>query len=170
MDSLNPRARVAEILPGFTVISAFIAAYLQANTTQLERLINASGGVIAAVGFLILFIVSWIIGTFFDAVRNLLENCEIDWRFFFAGDMHKVDQLDKYYFAYYALGANFVIGISLFFIFQIIIRFDAGLGLQSTFQFSHLVNEALFILASVFLFDASSLRKEVVDLLNDDGK
>ena len=85
----------------------------------------------------LVLLVSWVVGTFYDAFRNLLEGLwdnlcnnkwEVNWDFFFKGEPEKVHKLEEYYYAYYTLDANLAIGIALFAVMHLLNFWFALLG------------------------------------------
>jgi hypothetical protein len=89
---------VAELLSGFT---ALLLAYFDCFGPALKPLHDLPG---TTIFFFILL--AWIVGTFFDLIRNLLEwvwDCgwfvedELNWKFLIHGDESKVARLEHYY-------------------------------------------------------------------------
>jgi hypothetical protein len=147
-------------------------AYLRAHPTQLAWVFsppsNATPTIVglSAVGFL----VSWVIGSFLNAVRDLLE-CLIDrrygplnWDFFFKAERQKVEQLMDYYYCYYCLDFTSLLAIVLFLISEITIiiahcKFLSRLPLTA--------NIVLVIAAVVLVLSARSIRRDIKRLVGE---
>src|SRR6266478_5461756 len=74
-------------------------------------------------GIVVFILLAWILGTFFDLIRNLFENvwdchwltnCELNWPFFFHGDEKKLANLEHYFWSFYILDADMVVAIVFF--------------------------------------------------------
>src|SRR5436309_4364486 len=72
--SIRPQPLIAEILPGFTTLTIISAAYLTKNRWALDRLAQSPNllATVAALGVGGL-LGSWVIGTFLDSCRDLIE-------------------------------------------------------------------------------------------------
>jgi hypothetical protein len=170
--SLKTKPVIAEILPGSLVLILFAIAN-PALARDILTWFKEGLGLLIGAG--LLFFVVWIVGAFFDSVRNLLEyiwdriaKCRnkpgIGWDFFFKGDRDKVEQLDECYYAYYKLDANFVIGISFFVLVELFHLILRGTGLPV-----YLYWLLLFIPVIAFLLEAVGLRTEITTLIPDEG-
>ena len=77
---LRPQPLMAEVLPGFTVILVLGYAYCMAHPgTFTAALTSKNTATVIGGGVFVLF-TSWIIGTFLDSLRDLLEQL-LDRRF-----------------------------------------------------------------------------------------
>lgn len=130
---IHPKALICEILSGFTLLGLILWSYFQVHPVQLNWMLSPPPNVspiivgFSAVGFF----VSWIIGRFIETTRDgLVERLfdwfsrmfsgeRLNWDFFFNTDREKVEQLNDWYYSYYCLDINFVIGIIFFFIIEL---------------------------------------------------
>ena len=126
------------------------------------------GGVTIATSGLVL-IVSWIIGDFFDAFREIIIEFIFDrwqplwWDFFYKGNREKADQLEDYYYSYYELNINITVAIVFFLISELLFR--------STFVklFPWYVNILILpFIAVIFFWDALILRSEIKKHLDEE--
>jgi hypothetical protein len=110
---------MAQVLPGLLAIGISIGAYAwndpTCSTWSYQRISHMSDSITAILGVL-LFFAAWMLGNFFDAVRNVFEELfdrehkqKLD--MFFMGDIAKAEQLHEYFCAYYETDVNFVIAI-----------------------------------------------------------
>lgn len=168
--SLKTLPRIAEILPGAFVTILLAVSYVKSlKNVDVLNFFSNKGSLVLLITAGLAFLVFWIIGTLFDALRNVLEWfwdkwSQINWKFFFKGKLTKVRQLEEYYYAYYTMDANFVIGIIFFFIAEL---------LHSYLPLSPLSALPLWVFFStgiafiVFLLDAISFRKEIKTLIDN---
>jgi hypothetical protein len=159
--SVKPQPLVAEILPGFTTLVIVGAAYFSKNPGAFT-LLTQSKDLLATVAALGIggLIASWVIGTFFDSCRDLVEWAvdkwsPLNWEFLFTGPAEDIDRLNDWYLAYYFLNANYVVAI----IFVFALR---GLGLIALPLWA--IGLLVFALL-VFVLNAVSLRNEMRDLI-----
>jgi len=130
MINLKHKPLIAEILSGFLMLGLLAITFWDETkeyftNTQTPQVLLQAG----------LFILSaWIIGTFFDAVRNgivewfLDKIAPLNWDFFFQGEKEKVAQFEEYYWAYYELDADLVVAIFFFNVTWLILHFCFHLG------------------------------------------
>lgn len=169
--SIKPKPMIGEILPGFTFLVLFLFCYFRAHPCQFEWILSMGGGVTIATSGLVL-IVSWIIGDIFDAIRDTLGEGIFDllqplwWDFFFKGDSDKVNLLEEYYFSYYKLDCNFVIGIALFLLSEwLFCKFDLTFISPLPWYANVII---LPVVAIVFFSDAMVLRHAMKKLLDEE--
>jgi len=118
--SLKPQPLIAEVLPGFTVLAILTTSYFAHHLEQLKALISlpSAGTIITALGISVLLI-SWILGTILDTLRDLCEELldrlwfRLDWTFLFDGPSEQIQKLENHWLAYYFLTGNYVIGLSI---------------------------------------------------------
>ncbi len=159
--TLRPQPLLSEVLPGALTLGLILYVIAVKDTALVDRALqlDAAQSTIAAGAFLL---GSWMVGTFLDSVRNLLEHRwdhlygPLYWNFFFYGARDKVAQLDEHYFAYYTAKANYVIGLLAWLLFFCGLSF---LGLLCAAIVSGI------LIAGVCLVDAFLLRKEIKTLL-----
>lgn len=115
--TLRPQPLMSEVLPGALTLGLVLFMLAIRNPFLLDHALAWDGARIAtAAGAFLLG--AWIVGTFLDSIRNLIEHVAdcaggspLNWDFFFYGNRDKVAQLDEHYFAYYTAKANYVIGL-----------------------------------------------------------
>jgi hypothetical protein len=190
--SIKPSPMIGEILPGFTFLVLFLFCYFRAHPCQFEWILSMGGGVALATSGLVL-IISWIIGDFFDACRDICEDRwdhlsekfarrsklikwlfgenSLRWSFFFDGDHDKVDQLEEYWFSYYKLDCNFVIGIILFLLSELLFwKFEPAFMKLFPWYINLII---LPFVVGIFAWDARILRlgiKENLETLDKEKK
>src|SRR6267378_1889380 len=154
---LKPQPLIAQVLPGLFSLATLSYFYYSHDPDWFTNLRQFEGGVKAILG-VSFFFAAWILGTFFDAIRNILEDV-VDWLrpatahwwdVFFKADRGKVDQLQEYYFAYYELDGNFAIA-NVFLLF-------------CTWWFniaSYSVLLVFLAVALIFFWDAIKLRRDL---------
>jgi uncharacterized protein len=114
--SLKPQPLIAEVLPGFTLICVLGVTYFANHPQQFGALAgNKSAAEVITAGFATILI-SWIIGTVFDTIRDLLEHFfdqwfPVNWKFLFEGSAEEIQKLDESWLAYYFLSGNSAIGL-----------------------------------------------------------
>lgn len=166
--SVKPQPVIGELLPGFTTTSILVAAYLLHNSaalTESERL--ASSAPVLAGGLALLLLTSWVLGTFFDAIRDLLEWpldifwFPLNWSFLSEGTEAQVRQVESQWLAYYFLTGNFSIALSVCLILSVVNRSFVPLSVECTI----IITLALVI----FIANTASLRHELRTLMRDDN-
>lgn len=151
---------VAELLSGGI---ALLFVYFDFHGFSFQEIKLSSSAII------LLVLIAWVLGTFFDMVRNLFEWCleyrfpryKLNWEFFFCGDKDRLENLEHYYWSFYLLDADTAIAILLSAIVRPFIKTVAirwylwviwiGIGL-------------------LFALDALLLRSEIRDLLDAEPK
>lgn len=157
---------VAEILSGSAVLilGYFAITYGGQVPPTLHENLAAAISMFA--------LLAWLLGTFFDAVRNILEGIwgrlsPVQWDFFLHGASEELANLDHYFFSFYMLDADLAIGLSLYLVFGwYFIREVLG-------QEVHLpgaIYVVLAIVVLVFAADARSLRCEIKKYIDDSEK
>lgn len=154
---------VAELLSGFAVLLlGYFAIY---QNGQVPPALH--GNAAAAIG--IFAILAWLLGTFFDMLRNrivewALDECysKIYWDFFFTGSAEKLANLEHFFFSFYMLDADMAIGLFLFVAIGPYVVSDLGL----TPHVSIVFRGVLLIIAGLFAWDAHGLRCEIKRLLD----
>ena len=108
---LKPQPLMSHVLPGLLFILIFIAPYFILNPSKLASIIRLNGSVITASG-VVAFFAAWIIGNFFDALQNIIEEDAEWWNILFYGSKQDVDRLEQQYLDYYMLDINLVLSIA----------------------------------------------------------
>lgn len=159
--SVKPQPLIAEVLPGFTTLVIVGAAYLWKNPGALT-LLTQSKDLLATVAALGIggLVASWVIGTFFDSCRDLVEWVvdkwsPLNWDFLFTGPPEAIDRLNDWYLAYYFLNANYVIAIIFVFVLRSLSLIALPLWATGLLVFALVV----------FILNAASLRNEMRDLI-----
>jgi len=157
--NLSPKVGplVAELLSGLTGV---FLIYIHLHGLSFKGIEDLPSG-----GIILLAVLAWISGTFFDVVRNLLFESvldyitdeELNWSFFFKGDRERLANLESYFWSFYLLDADMMIAILLATLLSIFIP-HGFLDLGWRF--------GLVSVALVFGFDAISLRKEIKGLIS----
>jgi hypothetical protein len=117
---------VAELLSG---IIALLIIYIAIHGLTFAGIDELSNGAIVVLGFL-----SWILGTFFDVLRNLLEwlwdrRYPLNWAFFFRGDQGRLENLEHYFWSFYILDADVAISI----LFSVVVSVFIGVSQEGNF-------------------------------------
>jgi hypothetical protein len=155
---------VAELLSG---IIALLIIYVAIHGLTFAGIDELSSGALVVLGFL-----AWILGTFFDLIRNLLEwlwdrKAPLNWSFFFRGDQKKLENLEHYFWSFYILDADIAVAILLsVFLSPFLEILSAG-----TIR-SYMWPIWFLLLGITFLFacDARLLRHEIKGLLDAEPK
>lgn len=161
---VKPLPVIGELLPGFAAISILLAAYLLHNSVALiESEHLASSSPILAGGLTLLLLASWILGTLFDAVRDLLEWLldkywfQVNWDFLSKGNDVQIQKVESQWLAYYFLTGNFSIALFVCLILCVVNRSLFPLSVECTI---------IIILALVvFIADTAFLRCELRTLM-----
>ena len=158
--SVKPQPLIGELLPGFTTASILIAAYLLHNSAALteSKSLAASGPVLAG-GLALLLLISWVLGTLFDAIRDLLEwpldrYCfKVNWDFLSSGDDAQVTKIENHWLTYYFLTGNFSVALIVGLVFSLVNR--------SLFPLSIEGNIILVVALVIFVANTASMRFEL---------
>jgi hypothetical protein len=162
--SVKPQPVIGELLPGFTAISILVAAYLLHNSaalTESEHL--ASSAPILAGGLAFILLTSWVLGTLFDAIRDLLEWpldkywFQINWNFLSEGTEVQVQKVDNHWLAYYFLTGNFSIALLVCLILSVVNRSLVPLSVEGTI--------IIIIALGIFIANTAFLRLELKTLM-----
>ncbi len=175
---IHPKALMSEILSGFVLLGLLLWSYFQVHPVQLNWILSPppNGSTIivsfSAAGFLISWIIGRLLGTIrdgfverlFDSFSQILSGEQLNWDFFFNKDREKVEQLNDWYYSYYCLNINLVIGISSFFVIELVAwqtrcEFISPLPLGP--------NVILLIVMIIFFIGAISLRNEIKRLVKE---
>jgi len=163
--NLKQQPLIAEILPGSFALGLLAIAFWKSlgvnaffNDSQTTTLIFHAG---------LFILITWILGTFFDAIRNgILEKLmkKMDWDFFFKGEKEKVAQFDNHYYAYYTMGIDFVIAAVFFFVVMLLVHWFWSVPCSMWDIWTVIV---AFMFALVFWIDAYTLRGDMARLLDE---
>lgn len=115
--SLKPNPLIAILLPGFTTLVAIIF-FKQAESplvTVIPNIDHTTFDMILIVTF------GFVLGNFLDAVRDVLEGLfdmvsPIKWDFFISGPKNYLQNFEEWFYTWYELDLNLVLGTILFFI------------------------------------------------------
>jgi len=158
---------VAELLSGFT---ALLLMYFELHGLDLTALKELQGARIA-----VFILLAWLMGTFFDVIRNLLEHVwdhkrlvkePLNWEFFFKGEDGKLANLEHYFYSFYMLDADMAIALILFLIFG---RFTISVLIGPPHAYTVAIRLFLVVLAGVFALDAVLLRHEIKTYLYEEN-
>jgi len=157
---------VAEILSGFAVLLLGYFAISRGDNIPLT-LHDTPAAAIS-----IFALLAWLLGTFFDVLRNLLEHIldcfsKINWEFFFEGSPEKIANLEHYFFSFYMLDADMTIGLVAFFALGRSVVTDI---LGAKWSLPSTVYILIPIVAAVFALDAICLRFEIKNCIDDEKK
>jgi hypothetical protein len=127
--SVKPQPLICEVLPGFTTAAIIAGSYLSNDKATLAAVEHyANMGPVLAGGLAILFLASWVLGTLFDAVRDIaeaaLDRCWfcVNWEFLLSADATRIEKVHEGWLAYYFLNGNYVVGLSLNIVISLIFR------------------------------------------------
>jgi len=163
-NSLKPQPLMAEVLPGFTVLFILAYAYCVANPGTFSLAANSRNVATIVGGGIIVLFVSWIIGTFLDTLRDLVESL-VDLKFpvnrsyLFSESTESVKKLEDSWLAYYFLTGNMAIGL-------IVTAILAGLFRE--IHISVLWLCIICLVALVYLYNFFTLREEIRELIGYD--
>jgi hypothetical protein len=151
---------VAELLSGIT---ALLIVYCDLHGLSFKGIDALSNG-----AMVLLLLLAWILGTFIDASRNVLEwvwdhyeTEKVDWTFFFSGDKDRLEHFEHYFWSFYILDADMGIAITLSVILSLFMK---------TAMAPWYLWLAWIVADLVFVIDARLLRREIKDLLNAERK
>jgi len=122
-----------------------------------------------------LTVMAWLLGTFIDALRNLIvediwdriPNQKVNWRFFVHGETTKVTNCEKYFFSFYMIDVDLAVAIILFLLVgPLVLRIITSQAVPAYSLAKHVL---LMVVALVFGLDAFSLRKEIRDYIGKDA-
>ena len=168
--SLKNIPRIGEILPGFLTLFLFLWSYSISPSSCLECILSkyASSNIAnILITSGLIFLGSWIFGTFLDTVRNLSQHLldyisELKWDIFTKGDQDKVQQFYFYFYQYYTLDMNYAFGIFIFLIFQLLNIQELHLGRLPCWALI-----LLLVILCIFVWDAILLRREIKIIMDD---
>jgi|WetSurMetagenome_2_1015567.scaffolds.fasta_scaffold107104_2 hypothetical protein len=164
--SIKPQPSIAEMLPGFTALSILSCAYFVNHQDQFAYIAQErSASIIIAGGFAVI-LVAWIIGTLFDAVRDILEHLfdfwwPVNWRYLLDAPVDKVNKLDSSWLAYYFHTGNTTVALLLVDIFCAIVP---------AFRIPVLWLWGIFAAAIPFGWNTILLRREIRRLIGFPSK
>jgi len=176
--SLKPVPAMAQVLPGFFFVAIVAGIWSYQHLSLIQD--KVSGGA-AAIAIFVLFLAAWVVGSFFDGLRNVLEDvwdrragaAEKEWwKYFLLGPPKKVEQLHEYYYSYYQLDVNFVsscVGLLAVLWLLLPCPFLANLVFLHPVSIprTSLFSLALILAAVVFWRDACALRMEMEKLVGE---
>jgi hypothetical protein len=157
---------VAELLSGVT---ALLIIYFDFHGLSFKGFDELTSGAI-----IVLVVIAWIIGTFFDVVRNHFEwawdsrwfaEHELNWAFFFRGDEKRLANLDQYFWSFYVLDADMALAIVLSLTFSVCMLVMKIIVAR---RYIWLIWGLLLLVAALFANDACLLRREIKKLLDEE--
>lgn len=118
---------------------------------------------------------AWLLGTFIDALRNLvvehiwdwIPSQKVNWKFFVHGEATKVANCEKYFFSFYMVDVGMTVAIVLF--LSVLPKVLSIVTSQPVPPYSLAKHVLLIVIALVFGLDAFSLRKEIRDYVRGDA-
>lgn len=167
--SVKPQPLIGELLPGFTAASILIAAYLFHNSaalTESEHL--ASSGPILAGGLALLLLISWVLGTLFDAIRDLLEWpldklwFEVNWDFLSSDNDAQIAKLENHWLNYYFLTGNFSVALIVCLVYSLVNRSLVPISIEG--------NIIIVVALAIFMANTASTRCELNELMSSDER
>jgi hypothetical protein len=167
--NLKPHPLVAHWIPGITLCSIILFSVFNWNYKCLIISIAPSTQGLAFSVFL-LTIVSFIIGEALDAFRNsIIEGCldkkkknKIKWDFFCMGEKDEINNIDEWYFTWYAFSVNMCSAILFGSLVSLSLFFAQVSYINIKWPFwSIIIFMIMIFLFGLFCFDAKNLRKEI---------
>lgn len=166
--SLKPNPLIALWLPGTLLVITIIwtCPYITIQDKNIPTLFYEYWSSLnVGLATLILFIISilgFIVGELLDSLRDIIEEYildrhtlhKINWDFFFEGEKEKITNLEEWYYTYYELDFNSVIGITVIILMKIFL----------IIHISWVITFILFIPIAIMLTDMRIMRKEIVEL------
>jgi hypothetical protein len=157
---LRPQPLMAEVLPGFTIILILGYAYCAAHPGTFTALLASKNTATVIGGGVFVLFTSWVIGTFLDSLRDLLEKLldrrfPIGWRYLLMEPAESVQKLEDSWLAYYFLSGNMAIGLVL----------ANALGFFGAIHISILWKAAIVFTACVYGWNFWTLRVEIRELI-----
>lgn len=161
-NALKPQPLMAEVLPGFASLLLLSVAYGAAHPTQIKAstiLIFLGPATVIAGGFGILLI-CWIVGTFFDTLRDLIESIldrhyPVHWSYLLKEPADQIQKLHDSWLAYYFLNGNMAIGLLV----------SAGLGFSQEFHISGWFRWTILGVFLAYAWNTWTLRQEIRGLI-----
>lgn len=159
---------VAELLSGVT---ALLIIYFDFHGLSFNEFDELTSGAIV-----VLIVIAWIIGTFFDAVRNQFEwvwdsrwfaEQELNGAFFFRGDEKRLANLDQYFWSFYVLDADMVLAIALSLTASVCLLVTKIIVAR---HYTWLIWGLLLLAAAWLANDARLLRREIKKLLDEEKR
>jgi hypothetical protein len=158
---LNSHILIAHWVPGFILVMALRARFLNSPPPLLKSSIGLDAPGDEAILALVLVVVAFVAGEILDASRDLLENLwdrlqTVKWEFFTDAAQDEIEKIKTSHFTYYAFDCN----ISLTLIILLCCFFSQILQNGST----GFISLGIFIaIIALFAWNAGSLRKEIAD-------
>ncbi len=116
--SLKPNPLIAVWLPGFAAVLAIM--FVDQKESPFVGQIPDIG---PTLNLIALAVFGFVIGNFLDAVRDALEWAfdrlqPINWNFFVSGSKEQLGNLEEWFYTWYELDMNLLLGILLFIILR----------------------------------------------------
>ena len=161
--SLKPSPIIAIWLPGFALTTFVILCWHNGDKVGLFGALQLD----TSISFwpaIAIIVASFIVGQFLDAIRDiLLENfvfeklCgEVKWQFFFEAKKESLENLDEWFYSWYEMDANIVVGS-----FVAIILALSGKVSIDCFAWIIIVAALVF-----FFLDAKELRSDIKEMID----
>jgi hypothetical protein len=162
-NTIKPQPLIAEILPGFATLVILACAYFSAQPEKFTAMAsNRNTAAVVGGGFAIL-LVAWIVGTFLDTIRDLIESqlddrFPVNWGYLLSEPIESVHRLDESWLAYYFLSGNMAIGLILV---DAVLAVECLLGTIGFTRALVLSLVIIVIVALVYAWNSWALREEI---------
>ncbi len=158
--ALKPYQLIAFWIPGFVALAIVSFADLKSGHNHLKLFADEVGASSVALAF-----AAFVIGSFLDCIRNLLEDFvsnffpkhAIDWSYIWKFDKDNFEKMEEYYFTYYVFDFNMAAALLLG------ILASKSIPIFSQ-PFSCWTFVTILIAAIIFAADCISLRMDIVKL------
>lgn len=151
---------MAEVLPGFTLIFIVGYAYCAAHPGIFTAVLSSKNTATVVGGGILVLFTSWIIGTFLDSLRDLLEQLldrrfPVGWRYLLMEPAENVQKLENSWLAYYFVSGNMAIGLAL----------STALGFLGAVYISVPWKIVIGSIALIYAWSFWTLRQEIRELI-----
>jgi len=159
-DAAPPQPRITEILPGMLTILIIGGVYSNEHHDVIRSLLSSNGVLAVVILGVVGFILSWLVGTFLDSVREVSEwvinrKWPINWNYLFIGPPQAIERLTDWYLTYYFLSGNYAVGVVATF----------AVNLTGLIHFPNWLMGALFVALIIALSEFFLIRKRIMALI-----
>jgi hypothetical protein len=166
-NTIKPQPLIAEVLPGFAILVILACAYFCAHPEKITAAASNQNTAAVVGGSVATILVAWIVGTFLDTIRDLIESrldvrFPVNWGYLLSEPIESVRRLDESWLAYYFLSGNMAIGLIL------VVAVLAVECLFGIVGFTHgfvLTLVTIVIVALVYAWNSWTLREEIRTLI-----